>query len=412
MTILTPINDQPIDMGLFDFEDLPHRTVVESTPTSLTIDNYGYIDHFTGRNVYYDSQNHPISGTITGFDLSHNGQLLFSIDHLNIDAALFYDTLNVGWGSGHRYGDAIMLLFPGDDTVTGSTHADNILIGNGNNVVFGGDGADGITAGSGNDHLYGQSPNGEPDGADLILAGGGSDYVQGNAGADSLSGGGGSDRIFGGADNDTIRGETGNDSINGNRGNDSIDGGTGNDTVRGGQGDDLLIGNSGSDLLIGDLGNDMLIAKASSQGYDDGRDTLIGGDGADTFQFYPVLSVPSDKDADGLPLGLTIIEDFHVGEDFLAFRNFNMNPAALAYGQADSAGAAAAYAATITPDIVHSEVVMVGVGSDTYLFYGYNNNMHFGEAILLKGVAAHDLTLASFSYGMLEPNFFYGDGVF
>lgn len=412
MTVIAAIDDQRIVMDGFGFDTLLKLPVIESSPTSLTLDYDGYVDHFTGTGVYYDSNDRPISGTITGFEQTHDGKVLFSLSGLNIDAVKFYDALL--HGTGYRYGEEIGLLLPGDDTLTGSSHADRIMMGEGNNVAYGGDGADWITAGNGNDHLYGQSPNGGPDGGDMIIARGGSDYVQGNAGNDSISGGRGSDRIYGGAGNDSLRGENGNDSINGNLGNDTIDGGNDDDTIRGGQGDDLLIGNLGSDLLMGDLGNDILIAKASSQGSWPGRDTLIGGAGADLFQFFTEMSPTTGKDANGVPLDLTTINDFTVGEDKIGIKGFNNNPDSpgFVYAEADNPGAAVSFAATQTYNIFHSQLVIVGVGSDSYVFFGGEAAPHFGEAILLKGVAAHDLTIASFTTGINEPTFYYADDGF
>jgi len=415
MAIIAPIGDAAIRMDHFFFEDLPRGTVTESSSSSLTIDNMGFIEHFTGFGVTYDADGVPLGGTITGFEESKDGQTLFSISGLHVDVAEFYAAV-VGrpWpGHGPLYGGPTAILFPGDDSATGSSHDDVLSLGAGNDVVMGGAGADGITGGAGNDHLYGQSPTGGPDGADFILAGDGSDYIQGNAGADSLSGGNGSDRIYGGAGDDQIRGENGSDWINGNLGNDTIQAGLGDDTVHGGQGDDVLIGDKGNDLLQGDLGNDILIPNVGHLVNAVGVDTLVGGEGADIFQFYPL----SDGEyqtarADGLPADFTIIADFHPGEDKIAGIGWPTDK--YLYSTAATLSDALAYAAGEH----HSgwsapAALLVGVGSDTYLFFPGDYETKYDQVIELQGVDPHSVSASDFVIqGYWEPAFFYDDGYF
>ena len=57
-------------------------------------------------------------------------------------------------------------------------------------------------------------------------------------------------------------------------------GGKDHDTLYGGNGNDYLGGDEGNDKLYGDYGNDILNGYGFST---DEIDTLIGGDGADTF---------------------------------------------------------------------------------------------------------------------------------
>lgn len=89
-----------------------------------------------------------------------------------------------------------------------------------------------------------------------------------------------SNRMDGGAGDDSITGTGGNDTIFGRSGNDSISSGGGNDRVYGGDGDDTLLGGEGRDYLYAGAGADHLI------GGDDRRDILLGGSGADTFDFF------------------------------------------------------------------------------------------------------------------------------
>lgn len=77
------------------------------------------------------------------------------------------------------------------------------------------------------------------------------------------------------------RGYGGKDTLLGDAYGDSLNGGSGNDKLLGYGGNDLLIGDLGSDTLNGGAGNDIL--RGFSWGYNREIDTLIGGQGADTF---------------------------------------------------------------------------------------------------------------------------------
>jgi len=414
MATIVSIGDAAIRMDQFYFEELPQGLVTDSSSTSLTINNMGFIEHFTGFGVTYDANGNPLGGTITGFEETKDGQTLFSISGLHVDVAQFYAAIKGQPGYGPHYGDATLLLFPGDDTATGSSHDDTISLGAGNDIVLGGAGSDGIAGGDGNDHLYGQSPTGGPDGADIILGGNGMDYLQGNAGNDSLSGGNGPDRINGGADDDQIRGEAGNDLINGNMGNDTIEAGTGDDVVHGGKGNDVLIGDLGSDLLQGDLGDDVLIPNVGHLDNVVGVDTLVGGAGADTFQFYPLAYGEYLRARpDGLPADFTIIADFHPGEDKIAGIGFPTNT--YLYSTAATLADAIAYAGTVQHDgyMNNPAALLVGVGSDTYVFFSASYDAKFDQVVELVGVDSHSVSATDFTMDdYREPQFFYDDGIF
>lgn len=414
MATITSIGDAAIRMDQFYFEELPQGSVIESSPTSLTINNLGFVEHFTGFGVTYDANGNPLAGMITGFEESKGGIILFSISGLNVDVGLFYSTIKGPLGYGPHYGDATQLLFPGNDTATGSSHDDSISLGAGHDVIFGGAGNDALSGGDGNDHLYGQSPNGGPDGSDLILGGNGMDYIQGNAGNDSLSGGNGPDRIYGGADDDQIRGEAGNDVINGNMGNDTIEAGVGDDVVHGGKGNDVIIGDLGNDLLQGDTGDDILIPNVGHLDNVAGVDTLVGGDGADIFQFYPITYgeyLPTR--ADGLPADFTIIADFHPGEDKIA--GIGGPTDKYVYSTAATLADAIVYAGTVHHDGYTNSpaALLVGVGGDTYVFFSGAYETKFDQVVELVGVDSHSVSASDFTMdGYREPLFFYDDGIF
>ncbi len=115
-----------------------------------------------------------------------------------------------------------------NDTLTGSTAADNIQGGAGNDSLTGDAGADTIDGGTNDDIIAGGGDS------DSLLGGAGNDTVAGDAGADTIDGGADSDSLAGGADNDSLLGGAGNDSLDGGAGNDDLTGGAGNDSLAGG----------------------------------------------------------------------------------------------------------------------------------------------------------------------------------
>lgn len=92
----------------------------------------------------------------------------------------------------------------------------------------------------------------------------GNDTITGTSKADQLLGGDGNDNLNGGAGNDSrLEGGNGNDAIDGGDGNDNLIGGAGNDSLFGGQGNDWLYGGKGTDVLNGGTGNDTFLIGGS-----------------------------------------------------------------------------------------------------------------------------------------------------
>ncbi len=203
----------------------------------------------------------------------------------------------------------------------------------------------------------GAAASGGLGGRDYLYGSDGSDYLQGNAGNDMLDGGTGRDRINGGADNDEILGDFGNDSINGNRGDDRIDGG---------YGDDLLFGNDGSDRLLGGDGDDIFLFGGNS--------ALIAGGAQD------------------------VIDDFEDGTDRI-WVGYQVASVLTANGPAASDLAAATATAQLLLAIHsgRSEVALVKVGTDTYLFYSQGNDGVADSAVRLAGVDPANITLSDFA---------------
>ncbi|MCP4888741.1 MAG: calcium-binding protein, partial [Planctomycetaceae bacterium] len=180
----------------------------------------------------------------------------------------------------------------GDDSINGSSTADETIAGlGGNDTLDGNDGADNISGGAGDDLIF----------ADL-----GEDTFDGGEGNDTL------DSTYTGADVEvdltagtiTFAGVFteiatnfesaatggGNDVLIGNGEANTFISGEGNDGLSGGDGDDYLSGLGGADTLDGGAGNDTILA-------DFGTDVFDGGDGIDTLD-VSYTAAPSVFDLD------------------------------------------------------------------------------------------------------------------
>jgi Ca2+-binding RTX toxin-like protein len=267
------------DMTQFDISDLISGAVLNSTPTTFTLDlGGGRAVTYTGAGFTYGGQTFPTGGTIDGIFQTVGGQPLANITGLSVPANTYYS-----WAVNGQNLLGMQTIFAGPDTLTASDVAGNVLGGFdgddslvgglfgdvldgslGNNTILGGDGNDtlGAPESTGANYIRGGT------GSDAIFGGAGYDDINGNQGEDTITGGdGGNDWLLGGQGNDEVSSVAGNVIINGNLGNDTVTGGAGNDSVRGGQGEDIVRGGAGDDHLYPDRGND----------------TVTGGSGADVF---------------------------------------------------------------------------------------------------------------------------------
>ncbi len=209
-----------------------------------------------------------------------------------------------------------------------------------------------------NGRVAGETHNGTARG-DLIFGRGGRDALYGMGSNDILVGEAGNDRLSGGDGSDLLAGGDGRDRLFGQSGNDVLVGGAGNDVLSGGWGADALFAGSGADSLKGGAGNDLLVSldrpdgglsetmttnlharmdrmfpdasadqtarfRSDMQSWHNeiGRDTLIGGDGADTMlgDDGDQLTGGAGRDtfagvartSSGAP---TVVTDFRAGED-------------------------------------------------------------------------------------------------
>jgi large repetitive protein len=128
----------------------------------------------------------------------------------------------------------------GNDSLPGTSVADDIFGGLGNDTLAGLGGADLIDGGDGIDTAsYATASGGVtvslltnlasgPDGADTLVS---IENLIGSNSADVLTGNGDANVLFGGTGNDTINGNAGDDVIRGGTGNDSLIAGDGIDTA-------------------------------------------------------------------------------------------------------------------------------------------------------------------------------------
>jgi len=123
----------------------------------------------------------------------------------------------------------------------------------------------------------------EPEGS-IIIGTQYNDSLLGNNGSDTLLGGNGNDTLTGGSGDDLLIGASGDDNLSGDAGDDVLTGGDGQDRLLGGDGDDVLSGGAGNDILDGGAGDNTILA---GEGDDKilarGRNTIIGGDGSDSY---------------------------------------------------------------------------------------------------------------------------------
>lgn len=115
----------------------------------------------------------------------------------------------------------------------------------------------------------------------------------------TISGDDSDNLLVGGSGNDFIYGRGGNDELRGEGGDDQLQGGSGDDRLYGGDGRDRIFGQEGSDYYDGGGGADTLVAG----GIAGGGDTLVGGEGADLFEWV------------GRFAGIDTIADFQKGTD-------------------------------------------------------------------------------------------------
>jgi hypothetical protein len=68
-----------LDMGQLDVRVLLEGTVTTRTSTSYVEDYFGQIIAFVGQGFAYDAFGYPTAGTVTGLQVSYQGQVIYQI---------------------------------------------------------------------------------------------------------------------------------------------------------------------------------------------------------------------------------------------------------------------------------------------------------------------------------------------
>lgn len=295
-----------------------------------------------------------MGGTVTSISVSYNGDRLFTIDGLEIQAPAFQAAVQQNSGGvgnanlvaaltehytidydGSRATDSVDNR--GDfsylnDRVIGSAFDDFLAGGDGDDEIIGGQGRDSINGGDGDDVLYGNR------GIDFFDPGAGADQIDGGGDFDRVwygasrsgvtvdlnrgTGSGGDaegdtytgiERVTGSSYDDVITGTAVSNAIKGGNGADTIYGLDGRDVIEGQFGDDILYGGNSNDIVLGGDGNDQVYGNRGSDKLDGGfgDDILTGGNDSDYFVFSSDL---------GQGFGNDIITDFQNGADRLDVR--------------------------------------------------------------------------------------------
>ncbi len=312
--------------GTDDAVTLSDDGIAENGRSKLTYGTKEFL--FTNATSQLDSNNAVVSTgslvilggggddtlTATGLDASFPADAVFFLQGEVGNDTIDTSTANRAFDM--RGGD-------GNDSITGNSSDDSILMDAGNDTINGNGGVDRIVA---------SNLRGVVTLNDTLLSGLGLDSLTSIEQANLAAGASAAQinasaftgvvTLFGGAGSDSLVGTVGADSIDGGAGSDTIQSGDGNDTITGGQGNDSLDGGLGSDVVSEFTNGSVTVTATQVQGgtplgtdkylniesmqftggavankFDtklftgnvtllggDGNDTLIGGSGNDSLQ--------------------------------------------------------------------------------------------------------------------------------
>jgi len=395
------------DYAFYTAGNAGYRTVAQNTavapanslvaPTALA-SNYATLRNTDNR--FWINANQWIDWSAGQIKLSSNQQNLVGTDG--------NDSFDIGYYAAYNgvyFNLNLVQNFyagAGNDTMGGSTRADNLWGGTGNDVLLGYAGDDKLYGEDGIDELHGGVGN------DLLDGGTGDDKLFGEVGNDTLVGGDGADILLGftasndtkqtlltgETDDDTMFGGAGTDQMWGGLGNDTMDGGTENDLVMGGDGNDTLFGGAGDDEVNGGTGNDIM---DGGIGIDKmfggvGNDQMWGGDGNDIMSGF----TPVNYTKQTLAAGETDNDLMYGGAgDDLMLGGLGDDQLWGGVGNDELQGGDG-------NDVLYGEDgndrLFGGAGNDT--IYGGN-----GDDFIVGGAATNEAALAA---GVADSNFLYG----
>src|SRR5437868_6815841 len=88
-----------LDMTQLDVTTLLEGTVVQESSTSYVENYFGQIVTFSGTGFQYDAAGYPIGGTVTGLQVSYQGQLVYQVSG--------FSTLVTSWTTWANTGDTL-----------------------------------------------------------------------------------------------------------------------------------------------------------------------------------------------------------------------------------------------------------------------------------------------------------------
>ncbi|MBC8108343.1 MAG: hypothetical protein H7Z14_17285 [Anaerolineae bacterium] len=214
------------------------------------------------------------------------------------------------------FGNDTLIGEGGHDTLDGGQGADVFEGGAGTDTADYSDRTAPLTIGIGTQPDDGEANEHDNIKTDVenVRGGSGNDTISGSSFANEIWGGGGADKLVGREGDDTLHGDNGVDSLEGNQGNDILDGGKHADQLNGGEGRDnawygnrtnnvfVKLGDGANDGEVGEndfiqgsvenatagAGNDTLIGDGQNNRFDGlaGNDTMHGMGGIDTMNGY------------------------------------------------------------------------------------------------------------------------------
>lgn len=131
----------------FDMRDATTWTgqVVSATPSQLVLSNGYLTGTYKGVGFTY-SDTTVTGGTLTGYSLHANGQLLYEAYGVAVPAPLAAAYIQSG-----NAGALSILALDGNDTISGSAYNDYLIGYNGNDVIYAGTGINTVAGGAGRD---------------------------------------------------------------------------------------------------------------------------------------------------------------------------------------------------------------------------------------------------------------------
>ena len=192
-----------------------------------------------------------------------------------LEGGLGNDTVSGGDAKDVLYGDEGNDTLNGgadNDQLNGGAGADHMDGGDGSDLVNYNNAASAVTLDLGGDLDAGVAVGDTFANVEQFRLTEFNDTLLGSSAADNVFGDLGDDTMSGFDGNDDLRGEAGNDVINGGLGADKLVGGDGNDTANGDEANDQVFGGAGSDTLNGGVGQDKMYGEAGDDVLTGGAD--------------------------------------------------------------------------------------------------------------------------------------------